>query len=60
MFNLCLNALSAIVPLTVEALSKRQGNDTPHPGYQGTILFQNTFDGQLPATDYPKVNVSPL
>ncbi|KAF8581639.1 protein PTM1 [Ramaria rubella] len=46
----------AIVPLTVDALSRRQGGTTPHPAYGGTILFQNTFDGKLPATDYPKVN----
>ncbi|KAF8509794.1 lung seven transmembrane receptor-domain-containing protein [Gautieria morchelliformis] len=46
----------AIVPLTVDALGKRQGSGSPHPGYHGTILFQNNFDGKLPATDYPKVN----
>ena len=55
----CFN-LPAIVPLTVESSSKRQGSGSPHPGYHGTILFQNTFDGKLPATDYPKVNVSLL
>lgn len=31
-----------------------------HPSYKATVLFQNTFDGQLPATDYPKVNVNDL
>ncbi|KAG5220058.1 lung seven transmembrane receptor-domain-containing protein [Salix suchowensis] len=31
-----------------------------HPVYEGTILFHNTFEGKLPATDYPKVNVSPI
>lgn len=59
MLNFCLR-LPAIVPLTVDALNKRQDNSSPHPGYRATILFQNTFDGQLPATDYPKVNVSIL
>ena len=41
---------------------KRQANtDVPfHPSYKGTVLFKNTFDGQLPAGDYPKVNVSGL
>jgi len=29
-----------------------------HPSYKGSVLFRNTFDGQLPATDYPKVNVN--
>jgi hypothetical protein len=28
-----------------------------HPTYNGVVLFKNTFDGKLPATDYPKVNV---
>ncbi|KAF8516142.1 lung seven transmembrane receptor-domain-containing protein [Hysterangium stoloniferum] len=46
----------AIVPLTVDALPQRQTNNEPHPAYEGTILFQNTFKGKLPASDYPKVN----
>ena len=29
-----------------------------HPTYNGVVLFRNTFDGKLPATDYSKVNVS--
>lgn len=46
----------AIVPVTVQ--SKRADTDVPfHPSYSGTVFFQNTFRGQLPATDYPKVNV---
>jgi len=31
--------------------------DVPfHPTYDGAVLFRNTFDGELPAADYPKVN----
>ncbi|KAH9835933.1 lung seven transmembrane receptor-domain-containing protein [Rhodofomes roseus] len=48
----------AIVPVTVMQNPARQAtNDVPyHPTYTGTIFFRNTFDGRLPATDYPKVN----
>ncbi|KAF8274128.1 protein PTM1 [Lactarius quietus] len=51
----------AVVPVTVlqtppsAAASKRQSSDI-HPSYHGTVFFRNTFDGQLAATDYPKVN----
>ncbi|TFY70000.1 hypothetical protein EVJ58_g95 [Rhodofomes roseus] len=47
-----------IVPVTVMQNPARQAtNDVPyHPTYTGTIFFRNTFDGRLPATDYPKVN----
>jgi hypothetical protein len=52
----------AVVPVTVlqtsstAALQSRQSSDV-HPSYRGTVLFRNVFDGRLPATDYPKVNV---
>jgi len=51
----------ALVPVTIlssDTVGKRQGpTDVPfHPKYDGTVLFKNKFDGQLPATDYPKVN----
>ncbi|KAG1754854.1 lung seven transmembrane receptor-domain-containing protein [Suillus paluster] len=48
----------AIVPVTVMNPTARQApTDVPsHPTYNGVVLFQNTFDGKLPATDYPKVN----
>ncbi|KAI8981387.1 lung seven transmembrane receptor-domain-containing protein [Trametes punicea] len=49
----------AIVPITVlPANTPRQApTDVPyHPTYTGTVLFRNTFDGKLPASDYPKVN----
>ncbi|THH07355.1 hypothetical protein EW145_g3438 [Phellinidium pouzarii] len=51
----------AIVPVTVltdDSPSRRQADtDVPfHPSYNGVILFQNTFDGKLPASEYPKVN----
>lgn len=46
----------AIVPVTVLDNSNPNSTDVPfHPHYNGKILFRNTFDGQLPATDYPKV-----
>ncbi|SJL06219.1 uncharacterized protein ARMOST_09555 [Armillaria ostoyae] len=50
----------AIVPVTVRnsasSSSARAPTDVPyHPSYNGLVFFQNTFDGQLPATDYPKV-----
>jgi len=47
----------AAIPLTLQDdLRTRAGTDVPfHPSYSGTVLFQNTFKGQLPATDYPKV-----
>ena len=55
--------MSAVVPVTVlqtpsasSEESKRQSSDI-HPSYHGTVLFRNAFDGQLAATDYPKVNV---
>lgn len=52
----------AIVPVTVftdrHAILPRQADsDVPfHPSYSGTILFRNTFDGKLAASEYPKVN----
>ena len=51
----------ALVPVTIlssDTAGKRQDStDVPfHPKYDGTVLFKNKFDGQLPATDYPKVN----
>ncbi|EIW64216.1 uncharacterized protein TRAVEDRAFT_41629 [Trametes versicolor FP-101664 SS1] len=48
----------AIVPITVlPATSARQDvSANPHPSYSGSVFFRNTFDGKLPASDYPKVN----
>ncbi|KAI5117077.1 hypothetical protein M0805_007954 [Coniferiporia weirii] len=50
----------AVVPVTVLTEEtgpvKRADTDVPfHPPYNGIILFQNTFDGKLPASEYPKV-----
>ena len=42
---------SAIIPFTIQ-------DTLSYPPYNGLVLFRNTFDGKLPATDYPKVNVS--
>ncbi|KAH7909796.1 protein PTM1 [Hygrophoropsis aurantiaca] len=47
----------AIVPVTVLSPARQASTDVPyHPTYNGVVLFQNTFQGKLPATDYPKVN----
>ncbi|ETW87041.1 hypothetical protein HETIRDRAFT_468833 [Heterobasidion irregulare TC 32-1] len=51
----------AVVPVTVLQSSTRdvitrQNSTSVHPEYKGNVHFHNTFDGQLPATDYPKVN----
>lgn len=45
----------AMVPVTLLSASSRAATDVPYrPTYTGNILFQNTFKGKLPATDYPK------
>ncbi|KAK7041690.1 hypothetical protein VNI00_008979 [Paramarasmius palmivorus] len=46
----------AMVPVTVRNAKSRQDAEGPHPTYSGSVLFKNKFNGQLPATDYPKVN----
>ncbi|KDQ63295.1 hypothetical protein JAAARDRAFT_29313 [Jaapia argillacea MUCL 33604] len=47
----------AIVPVTVLASNPGESTDVPfHPNYAGRVYFRNTFQGRLPATDYPKVN----
>jgi len=28
-----------------------------HAEYSGLVLFKSTFDGELPAVEYPKINV---
>ncbi|KAL4070596.1 protein PTM1 [Scleroderma citrinum] len=49
----------AVVPVTVISSTTRQVSTDIipyHPTYNGVVLFKNTFDGQLSAADYPKVN----
>ncbi|EPQ60397.1 protein PTM1 [Gloeophyllum trabeum ATCC 11539] len=46
----------AMVPVTVLSSSEDTTDVPYHPTYNGVVLFQNTFNGKLPATDYPKVN----
>jgi hypothetical protein len=48
----------AVVPVTVMTpVARKAPTDVAfHPTYNGVVLFRNTFDGKLPATDYPKVN----
>ncbi|KAK2461568.1 hypothetical protein APHAL10511_006031 [Amanita phalloides] len=45
----------AVVPVTVQSVHPRR-DIVYHPKYKGSVLFRNTFDGKLPATDYPKLN----
>lgn len=58
-----LRSFTAMVPVTVRtnnnANTARQApTDVPfHSKYKGTVLFQNSFKGKLPAAEYPKVNV---
>lgn len=50
--------MPAILPVSTSSQNPRADTDVPyHPSYVGTVLFRNTFDGQLEAIDYPKVNV---
>ncbi|KAF9454091.1 hypothetical protein P691DRAFT_693125 [Macrolepiota fuliginosa MF-IS2] len=47
----------AVIPVSSSSATRRASTDVPyHPKYEGNILFKNTFDGQLEAIDYPKVN----
>ncbi|KAI0719950.1 lung seven transmembrane receptor-domain-containing protein [Cerioporus squamosus] len=49
----------AIVPITVmpSTAARQASTDVPyHPTYTGNVFFHNTFEGKLPASDYPKVN----
>lgn len=53
-----------IVPVTLinerrdtTSLESRQAN---HAEYSGLVLFRSTFEGELPAVEYPKINVSCL
>lgn len=66
-FNFCLHSIelyqqrlfTAVVPVTVQSSLARATTDVPyHPSYRGLVLFKNSFDGKLPASDYPKVTVS--
>lgn len=55
---------AGIVPVTLvnsrsdiptRSLVSKQAN---HAEYSGEVLFRNTFEGELPAVEYPKINVS--
>jgi hypothetical protein len=49
-----------IVPVTLlnerstQGMEPRQAN---HAEYSGLVLFKSTFEGELPAAEYPKINV---
>ncbi|TDL28022.1 hypothetical protein BD410DRAFT_739394 [Rickenella mellea] len=48
---------AAIVPVTVLTEQSQSSTDVSfHPSYRGSVHFHNVFHGELPATDYPKVN----
>lgn len=57
--------ITGIVPVTLvnerraeyPHVDQRQSSAT-HAEYSGLVLFRNTFDGELPAVEYPKINVS--
>ena len=38
---------------------KMSAREATHAEYAGDVLFKNTFEGELPAVEYPKINVSP-
>jgi len=55
---------TGIVPVTL-VNSRAEGSDmalarrqATHAEYAGSVLFRNVFDGELPAVEYPKINVS--
>lgn len=43
----------AAVPLT----SNEQAGSAAHAIFAGRVTFYNNFDGNLPASEYPKLNV---
>lgn len=49
-----------IVPVTL--VNSRDNIPTPrqatHAEYSGSVLFRNIFEGELPAVEYPKINVN--
>ncbi|KAG5654686.1 hypothetical protein H0H81_007442 [Sphagnurus paluster] len=48
---------ATVIPVTVTSPATRAATDVSyHPSYSGRVLFKNTFEGKLPASDYPKVN----
>ena len=57
--SLTLTFFGAIVPFTLQNDESPETSDT-HAAFKGQIFFHNTFEGKLPASDYPKVNVSVL
>ncbi|KAF9535642.1 protein PTM1 [Crepidotus variabilis] len=46
----------AAIPITLNSVRRADTDVKFHASYKGKVLFQNVFNGQLPATDYPKVN----
>ena len=52
-------ASSGIVPVTlVNSRDTIEPRQATHAEYSGSVLFRNTFVGELPAVEYPKINVS--
>lgn len=53
--------MAGIVPVTlVNERSTDIASRQTHAEYSGMVLFKNTFDGELPAVEYPKIGVSYL
>ena len=59
---------TGVVPVTLVNSKKRSiersdflpRQEATHASYSGSVLFKNTFEGQLPAAEYPKIGVSSL
>jgi hypothetical protein len=57
-----------VVPVTLVNSKKRSiersdflpRQEATHASYSGSVLFKNTFEGQLPAAEYPKIGVRSL
>jgi len=57
--------IPGIVPVTlVDSRAKRSvvsgRQAATHAEYSGMVEFHNVFDGELPAAEYPKINVCRL
>ncbi|KAI9632189.1 major facilitator protein [Dioszegia hungarica] len=46
-----------IVPVTLVNSRSVSARQATHAEYAGEVLFRNTFEGELPAVEYPKINL---
>jgi len=62
------DSCTGVVPVTLVNSKKRSiersdflpRQEATHASYSGSVLFKNTFEGQLPAAEYPKIGVRSL